>query len=91
MTDDHDAQRQSDRLQIAILVIACAFAICWPTVEGFAAQSQEVFNATTAEQMKGMVLRVERIETMINAVLLALVANFIAQIVRIRRTPERRR
>lgn len=84
-------ERRSDRIQIAILIVACAFAIGWPTIEGFAqTASQDVFNATVAEQMKGMALRVERIESMINAVLLALVANFIAQIVKLRRLPERR-
>lgn len=49
------------------------------------AQSQEYINGTTAMQILGLGLRIDKIENMINAVLVAMVINFVTQIVSIRR------
>lgn len=81
--------RQVDRLRVGILGCAVAVAAFWPAVNVWA-QSQDTINATLGEQVKNLSFRLDRIDNYMSAVLLALVLNFIAQVVQIKRAPERR-
>lgn len=83
-------KRTSDVLRIWLLVAAMVIAAILPTMNAFA-QTQEVINATFSEQMKALVFRIDRIENMINAVLLALIVSFIGQLVQLVRDRDRRR
>lgn len=81
--------RRIDRIRIALLIGASLIASFWSTLNVWA-QSQDAINATVAEQVKYLGLRLDKIDSMINAVLIALVVNFIAQIVQIRRNTDKR-
>lgn len=83
------ATRVNDWVRMGLLATAAIVAAFWPAVSAFA-QTQDAINATLTEQIKGVVLRIDKIDSMINAVLIALVINFIAQVVQIRRTPSGR-
>lgn len=76
--------RRSDRLNIGLLAVAIVTVLLVPALRLFA-QSQEYINGTTAMQILGLGLRIDKIENMINAVLVAMVINFVTQIVSIRR------
>jgi hypothetical protein len=81
--------RMNDKLRIALLIGATVVVSLWP-VRYLLAQSQDFINGTTAQQITALGTRIDKIEAMINAVLLAMVINFITQIVQIRRSAERR-
>lgn len=78
--------RLTDRLRIALLVAATGVACCWPALNAWA-QTQDYINGTTTQQIAALGIRIDKIESMINAVLLAMVINFVTQIVQIRRNP----
>lgn len=82
--------RRSDRLRISLLLIAAVLAGLWPTMNAWA-QTQDAINATVAQQVMYLGQRLDKIDSMINAVLVALVVNFIAQIINIRRGSSDRR
>lgn len=83
-------KRTSDVVRIWLLLASMVIAAWLPTVNMFA-QTQEAINATFAEQVKGLVFRIDKIESMINAVLLALIVSFIGQLVQLVRDRDRRR
>lgn len=82
-------RRKDDWIRIAITGAACVVAAIWPATWVFA-QSQDFINGSVTQQIAGLTLRIDKIDSMINAVLLALVMNFIAQIVNIRSARNRR-
>jgi hypothetical protein len=74
--------RQSwiDRLCTLILMILIVVL-----VSGFiAAQTQDYINATMAEQLHGLNFRVEKIESMLNYILTAVVGSLIVQLMQVR-------
>lgn len=55
------------------------------------AESQDAINATLTQQLLDQGKRLDRIETLINGVLVAVVIGLLTQIMQILRGPERRR
>lgn len=82
-------RRTTDQVRVGLLVGAVAVSAFWPAMAVFA-QSQDAINATLTQQVIALVERIGKIESMINAVLVALVINFIAQVVQIRRGADRK-
>lgn len=82
--------RHSDRVRLVLIVVALGVACVYPVLSAFA-QSQDYLNGTMMSQIGALGFRIDKIERMINAVLLAMIVNFIAQIVQIRRGPQQRR
>lgn len=82
--------RQTDRVSMVLLAVAAIVVAVWPVIRVMA-QSQEYINGSTAMQIAALGIRIDKIESMINAVLLAMVINFIAQIVQIKRSSGGRR
>ena len=81
--------RTTDKLRITLLIGAALLASLFPAMNVWA-QTQDAINATVAQQVMYLGQRLDKIDSMINAVLIALVVNFIAQIVNIRRGPSQR-
>jgi hypothetical protein len=87
-------RRRFDALRIVLLTTAAVVSGHWPALALFAQSltptSQDWFNGSVAQQVATLTQRIDKIENMINAVLVALVINFIVQVISIRRGPERR-
>jgi len=81
--------RIADRVRLVLIGVALLVSCIYP-VTNIWAQSQEYINGSTAIQIAALGTRIDKIESMINAVLLAMVINFVTQIVQIRRSAERR-
>lgn len=85
-------RRASDAHRISLLL--GAFFVPVPSLlayAGLAMQSQDFINGTTAQQVAALALRIDRIENMIYAVFVAMMINFAAQVVQIRRSTNGRK
>ncbi len=84
--------RTTDKVRLALIVASIAVVTICLVVRAFAQTlpTQDYINGTTAALIAAQGIRIDNIERMINAVLVALVINFIAQIVQIRRQPQSR-
>jgi hypothetical protein len=82
-------RRYSDDIRIWILSVACCVSGFIPAQRVFA-QTQDYINGSVAGQLTSLSQRMDKIDAMINAVLVALVLNFIAQVVNIRAGKGRR-
>lgn len=82
--------RQTDRFRIWLLTAALTVSIAWP-VRNLWAQSQEFINGSNAMQFAALGGRIDKIENMINAVLVAMVINFVAQLIQLKRAPTARK
>lgn len=82
--------RMTDRVRVWLLVTCLVVAAAWP-LRNLWAQSQDYINGSTMMQLVALGIRIDKIENMINAVLLAMVVNFIAQIVQIKRSRDSRK
>lgn len=79
-------RRRTDAHSIAMLV--CAFFVPIPAIyawSGGAMQSQDFINGTVSQQITALGGRIDRIENMIYAVFVAMMINFVAQVIQIRR------
>lgn len=78
-------RRRTDWVRVLLIVSAVAI-VAVPLVRNVFAQSQEYINGSTAMQLAAQGVRLDKIENMINGVLLAMVVNFVAQLVQIKRS-----
>lgn len=69
-----------------LLTGAAVTAALFPAMSALA-QTQDAINATVTQQVIYLGQRLDKIDQMINAVLIALVLNFVAQVVNIKRGP----
>lgn len=77
--------RKTDQVRLMLLLAALTVAAAWP-IKNLLAQSQDYINGSTMMQIAALGVRIDKIENMINAVLLAMVINFVTQIVQIKRS-----
>lgn len=82
-------RRRTDRVRVLLLTGAAIIAGVWPVLH-LLAQTQDYINGSVAQQLSALGQRIDKIDQMINAVLVALVINVIAQVLQIRRAPDRR-
>ena len=81
--------RRCDIAQLYLVGFALMFVLFVSV--GAWAQTQDAINATVFERLSGINFRLERLESLNTAALVALVANFIAHILQIRSQSSKRR
>lgn len=80
--------RRHDTVQLYLVGFALLFVFV--VSAGGWAQSQDAINATLFERLNGITFRLDRLENMTSAAIVALIANFIAHLVQIRTQRVRR-